>query len=131
MMQGTLISNVMSPCPYFIEQDQSMSAAHAVMRRHGIRHLPVCESGKLVGLVSAGDLHLVETLEGVDPNDVSVQEAMTPEPYQVRPNAPLREVVQEMAQHKYGCVLVTQGAEIVGIFTTVDALRAFADVLRD
>lgn len=108
-----------------------MSAAHAIMRKQGIRHLPVCEHGKLVGLVSAGDLHLVETLDGVDPEHVSVKEAMTPEPYQVRPNAPLRDVVLAMAQHKYGCVLVTQGAEIVGIFTTIDALRAFAEVLRD
>jgi acetoin utilization protein AcuB len=125
----TSVSQVMSPCPHFIEQDQSMSTAHAIMRKHAIRHLPVCEHGKLVGLVSAGDLHLVETLDGVDPNAVSVKEAMTPEPYQVRPNASLRDVVQAMAQHKYGCVLVTQGAEIVGIFTTVDALRALADTL--
>ena len=131
MIQQPVISNVMSPCPYSIEQHQSMSVAHAVMRRHDIRHLPVCEHGKLVGLVSAGDLHLVETLDGVNPNDVSVKEAMTPEPYQVRPNAPLRDVVQAMADHKYGCVLVTQGAEIVGIFTTIDALRAFAVLLSD
>ena len=131
MTPTPLVSNVMSPCPYFIEQQQTMSAAHALMRRHGIRHLPVCEHGRLVGLVSAGDLHLVETLDGVDPNDVSVQEAMTPDPYQVRPNTPLRDVIQTMADQKYGCVLVTQGAEIVGIFTTVDALRAFALVLSD
>jgi len=131
MVPTPLISNIMSPCPYFIEQDQSMSAAHAIMRRHGIRHLPVCEHGKLVGLVSAGDLHLVETLDDVEPNRVSVKEAMTPDPHQVRPNAPLREVVQAMAEHKYGCVLVTQGAEIVGIFTTIDALRAFAVLLSD
>ena len=105
----TRISHVMSPCPHFIEQDQAMSAAHAMMRKHGIRHLPVCEHGKLVGLVSAGDLHLVETLDGVNPDDVAVREAMTPDPHQVRPDAPLREVVQTMAQRKYGCVLVTQG----------------------
>jgi acetoin utilization protein AcuB len=129
MSEALLISNVMSPCPYFIEQDHSMTAAHAIMRKHGIRHLPVCEKGKLVGVVSAGDLHLVETLDGVEPSEVPVSEAMTPEPYQVHPNALLRDVVRTMAQHKYGCALVTQGAEIVGIFTTVDALRAFGDLL--
>jgi len=123
------ISNVMTPCPYFIDQNQPMNAAHASMRRHGIRHLPVCEKGKLVGLVSAGDLHLVETLDGVDPEQVAIKEAMTPNPYQVLPNTPLRDVVQAMARHKYGCALVVQGAEIVGIFTTVDALLAFADSL--
>lgn len=129
MPQAILISNVMSPCPYFIEHDRPMSAAHELMRSHRVRHLPVCERGRLVGVVTSGDLHLVETLEGVDAAEVSVQEAMTPDPYQVRPNTPLREVVRTMAQHKYGCALVTQGAEIVGIFTTVDALRVCAGLL--
>jgi acetoin utilization protein AcuB len=131
MLPATFISNVMRPCPYFIEQDQAMSAAHAIMRRHGIRHLPVCEHGKLVGLVSSGDLHLVETIDGVNPDDVAVKEAMTPNPYQVHPSAPLRDVVRTMAEQKYGCVLVTQGAEIVGIFTIVDALHAFAELLSN
>jgi acetoin utilization protein AcuB len=129
MTDSIPISHCMSPCPYFVEQDQPMAAAHAIMRTHAIRHLPVCEHGKLVGLVSAGDLHLVETLDGVNPDEVTVREAMTPHPYQVRPNASLRDVVQTMAHHKYGCAIVTQGKELVGIFTTVDALNAFATVL--
>lgn len=62
---------------------------------------------------------------------MTVKEAMTPEPYTVHPDAPLREVVWAMARHKYGCVLVTQGAEIVGLFTTVDALRVLASVLQE
>lgn len=123
------ISTVMSPCPYFIAPDQSLSAAHGMMRRHRIRHLPVCEDGELVGSISMGDLHLVETLDGVHPDEVTVREAMTGKPYVVMPNARLRDVVHVMADSKIDHVLVSQGSEVVGIFTTIDALRAFSEVL--
>jgi acetoin utilization protein AcuB len=48
----------------------------------------------------------------------------------VRRNTPLEQVVDVMARRKYGCAIVIEGDEVVGIFTTIDALRAFADVLR-
>jgi acetoin utilization protein AcuB len=35
-----------------------------------------------------------------------------------------------MAEHKYGCAVVMQNDKLVGIFTTVDACRAFAEMLN-
>jgi len=120
----------MSLRPICIEQDQWMSEAHRLMRKHRARHLPVLNRGALVGIVSAGDLHLLETLREIDPERVRVEEAMTPEPYCVGPDAPLDEVVDVMAANKYGCALVVNSNEVVGIFTTVDALVAFSQLLR-
>jgi acetoin utilization protein AcuB len=120
----------MSPDPHCIEQDQPMTEAHGLMRQKRIRHLPVLSHGRVVGVVSAGDLHLLEGLDGVDPERVCVEEAMTPAPYCVHPDAPLDEVVDVMAGNKYGCAIVVEAERVVGIFTTVDALEAFARVLR-
>lgn len=120
----------MSECPVCIEQDQPMSQAHRLMRQKRLRHLPVLSRGRLVGVVSSGDLHLLETLEGVNPESVRIEEAMTPEPYRVGPDAPLDEVVDVMAGNKYGCALVVEADKVVGIFTAVDALEGFARMLR-
>jgi acetoin utilization protein AcuB len=100
------------------------------MREHKVRHLPVLRGGQIEGVVSAGDLHLIETLQDVDPEKVTVEEAMTPAPYCVEPDAPLDEVVAEMAANKYGCAIVAVRHKVQGIFTTVDACRVFADFLR-
>lgn len=124
------IRQFMSPCPLCIEQGQLMSEAHRLMRNKRVRHLPVLSHGRLVGVVSAGDLHLLEGLEGVDREQVRVEDAMTPEPYCVRPDAPLDEVVDVMAGNKYGCALVVEAERVVGVFTTVDALEVFARILR-
>jgi acetoin utilization protein AcuB len=124
------VKTYMSMPPYTIGDDQTMARAHEVMRQHRVRHLPVLRAQKLVGVVSDGDLHMVETLAEVDPRKVRVDEAMTQDVYTVSPDAPLDEVVREMATHKYGSVIVVDHGHVVGVFTTVDACRAFADMLH-
>ena len=124
------IRKYMSVTPQTIGADQTMARAHAVMREHRVRHLPVLTAQRLVGVLSDRDLHMVETLRDVDPERVRVDEAMTQDVYTVTPDAPLEEVVKAMATHKYGSAVVVDHAHVVGIFTTVDACRAFADMLR-
>ena len=112
-----------------IGDEQPMSVAHRLMREQHIRHLPVLHQGKLVGILSDRDLRLVETLQDVDPAKVTVSEAMTPEPYVVGPEAELDEVVSTMASKKYGSAVISDNGKVVGIFTTVDACSAFAELL--
>ena len=108
-----------------------MSEAHELMRSHRIRHLPVLDGGKLVGIVSDRDLHLIETLPDSDPDEVTVDEAMTEEVYAVGLDEPVDAVVERMAGHKYGCAIVVNPRGVVdGIFTTIDAMQVLADVLR-
>jgi acetoin utilization protein AcuB len=107
-----------------------LSEAHRLMNDNAIRHLPVLEGGRLVGMLSQRDLHLIETLQGVDPQEVTVEEAMTQDVYSVPPGTSLVQVARTMAAHKYGSVLVLRGNEVEGIFTTIDALQALATVLK-
>jgi len=124
------VQKFMTPCPHVIARDQSLAAAHRLMRDNDIRHLPVLDGAQLVGVVSMHDLHLIETLKDVDPNQVSVAEAMATDVYSVGPHASVRKIASEMATHKYGCVVVMEEHEVVGIFTTVDALRVLYGVLE-
>ncbi len=112
-----------------IGDEQPMAVAHRMMREQQIRHLPVLHQGQIVGIVTDRDLHLVETLKDVDPTKIAVSEAMTPDPYVVSPSASLDEVVSTMATKKYGSAVVSDHGHVVGIFTTVDACSAFADLL--
>jgi len=112
-----------------IGDDQPMSVAHSMMRAQHIRHLPVLHRGKLVGILSDRDLRLIETLQEVDPTKVAVSEAMTTDTYVVGPDASLEEVVGMMAANKYGSAVVIDHGHVVGIFTTVDACSAFAELL--
>jgi acetoin utilization protein AcuB len=101
-----------------------------MMRDHQVRHLPVFAGGRLVGILTDRDLHLIETLKGVNPSEVAVEDAMSPSPFTVSSDASLAEVCAEMAEHKYGCAVVLQRDKVIGIFTTVDACRALGELLR-
>jgi CBS domain-containing protein len=116
----------MQSAPVTIDPEQPLAAAHALMRAHSIRHLPVVAGQTLVGLVSVHDLHLLETLDGVDENRVSVREAMSHEPYAVGPGAVLRQVALEMADRKISSAVVVDGERVIGILTAVDALRGLS-----
>jgi acetoin utilization protein AcuB len=124
------IEKYMTTLPHSIGRDQPLAAAHALMTKHRIRHLPVLEGGELIGVLSDRDLHLIETLHGVDPARVTVEEAMSTSVYAVTPQTKLDEVLSTMAERKYGCAIVIQNGHVVGLFTAVDACRSFAELLR-
>ena len=124
------IQKYMTTAPHSIGIEQPLSTAHAMMREHRIRHLPVLHGGKLLGILTDRDLGLVESLAGVDPTKVKVEDAMSTVVYSVDPETPLDEVVSTMAEHKYGSAVVMQNHKIVGIFTTVDVCRALAELLQ-
>jgi acetoin utilization protein AcuB len=125
------IAERMTRNPHLIGAEQSIAAAHHLMRTNGIRHLPVLHGGKLVGVVSQRDLHFIETLRDVNPETMSVEEAMTQDVFAVSPRTPLKEAVSEMAERKLGSAVVVEGQKIVGVFTTIDALDTLADILQD
>lgn len=124
------VERFMTANPVAIASDRTLAEAHRLMREKQIRHLPVVDEGRLVGVVSQRDLYLLETLQGIDPDAERVEEAMTAEPFTVTPDASLDEVASTMAEHKYGSAVVLDGGAVVGLFTTVDALRALAAVAR-
>src|SRR5687767_5676306 len=96
------IQKFMTTSPHSIGIEQPLSRAHTMMKQHGIRHLPVLHGGKLLGILTDRDLHLVESLAGVDPTVVKVEDAMSTVVYSVNPETPIDEVVSVMGERKYG-----------------------------
>lgn len=125
------LADAMSGLPYTIWEGATLDVAHRLMNVHGIRHLPVLRDGRLVGILSQRDLHLVETLKDVDPAEATVGEAMSTDVYTAGPRASLRRVAAVMAERKLGCTVVVSRDRVVGMFTTVDALHALESLLRE
>jgi acetoin utilization protein AcuB len=124
------IRKYMTNVPHTIGADQTLAKAEKMMSEYKIRHLPVLQAGNLVGILSERDLRLVESFRDVDPEKVKVDEAFTPDPYVTTPDANLEEVCAQMVLHRYGCVLVCDNKKLVGIFTWIDALKAFDNLMN-
>jgi CBS domain-containing membrane protein len=130
---GTLVRrNFVSVGPHDTVLD-----ADRIMRLARIRHLPVVESGRLVGLLSHRDvldasIARLEKCDGVERADhlrgIAISEVMRRDPYTVTEATALGEAAQHMLRLKIGCLPVVRpgpgGEELVGLVTESDLLRA-------
>lgn len=128
MKQMPQIQKYMTPMPHTIGKDISLHTALSMMREHRIRHLPVQEGGKLIGILTDRDLKLASSFK--ESQSLETEEVMTPDPYTVHPETPVDRVALEMAEHKYGCAIIQQeNGKVVGIFTATDGLRVLGEML--
>lgn len=129
------IGDLMTPCPISIRPHQSLADAHRLMRLHGIRHLPVLGEDRVMGVVSQGDLRLLESIDEVDTEKVKVEEAMVDRPYMVWTDTPIADVLSQMIAQRIGSALVVDPislgrGRVAGIFTAVDAMKALEELTR-
>ncbi|MEE8281942.1 MAG: CBS domain-containing protein [candidate division NC10 bacterium] len=119
----------------------SVAAAWRLLRQHQIRHLPIVEEGKLVGIVTDRDIRLVfpsaltSGRREQDPHDalekVAVREIMTGQVVTVAPEASIANVARLLLERRIGGLPVVQGSRLVGIITKTDVLAAFVDVVEE
>lgn len=111
--------------PLTIQVGLSLEDARQRMFDHHIRHLPVVEGERLVGVLSERDIVRAEATR-VPLRAQKVEQVMRTSPYVCHPDELLSRVATDMAQHRYGCAIVVERDRVVGMFTTVDALNRLA-----
>ena len=121
------VGQYMTPSPKTIGADQLAATAMQLMRAFDVRHLPVLQEGKLVGMVSDRELPLLASAAAM----TRVSALMNPGPYSASPHTSLAVVARDMAEHKFEAVVVEEAGRVVGILTGVDVARALAETLRE
>jgi acetoin utilization protein AcuB len=119
----------MTTFPHSIEIEAPADEAWATMLDHKIRHLPVTDDGKLVGIVTERDLRLV-LRPGVKPGEATLRHVVETDAFVVDDDTPLDVVANELAERQIGSALVTRHGKLVGILTTTDVCRLLAQALE-
>jgi len=123
------VDRYMTREPYSVGSTDTLHRARQMMVRHAIRHLPVVDGHKLVGVISERDVDLIAAIPGIDLDHVEIARVMR-SPLGVWAHMPLDEVSELMARNKVDCVVVRGGHGVEGIFTAIDAMQALSDLLR-
>jgi acetoin utilization protein AcuB len=128
----------MTAKPVTVTPDTSFPDAFRLMREKGIRHLPVMEGEKLVGVVAQTDLlhaspSSATTLSVFEMNyllaNLHVREVMSSPAITVPDDAPLEEVARVLVDKKIGCLPVMRDGKMVGLVTETDIFKTFAEIL--
>jgi len=132
-MKQDLVKHWMTRDVITITPDTSLSEAHRLMTEKRIRRLPVVDHGKLVGLVTLGDVRSAEpsaasTLSVWEMNNLlaklKVSEIMTREPTTISQEATISTVAEIMLEKKFsGLPVVDEQGKLVGIITESDIFR--------
>ena len=132
------VAHIMQSTVETLEASETLDIADDIMQLGRVRHLPVLEHGKLVGVLSQRDLlaAAVSSLLQFDRaaqqdwlRTIHVKDAMTPSPVIVRPSTPVRTAVALMLEHRIGCLPVVDDERLVGLVTETDCLRCLEHVL--
>lgn len=131
-----LVRSRMTPDVKTVSPDTTLAEALAVTRTHRIRHLPVMNAGRLVGLVTDRDLRLAMPPVWADTHDElqqalrtrTVGEVMTTSIISTSPDLPVEEAGKLLYQNRIGCLPVLEDEQLVGILTETDLLRAFVEL---
>jgi len=119
-----------TPNPITANEDTSIEDLRSLMAEHGIRHLPIVNGNRVVGIISDRDLRVIAGLDLREKSLVSAKDIMAEDPFTVSSEATLDEVAFEMSNRKIGSVIVNEGNSFLGIFTATDALNALIEVTR-
>jgi len=133
-MEKTNVGDWMTVKPITIEEDTSIMEAIHLLKEKNIRRLPVMRRGKIAGVVTEKMLLTFTpgkstSLDAWEAHyllsKTPVKEAMNPRPHTVTPATPVREAAKLLHDRKLNGVLVTnEKGDLVGIFTTTNALEA-------
>ena len=122
----------MAPNPITISPRTTLSEANRIMKDHRVRRLPVVDEGKLVGIITTGDLReaapsMATSLSVFELtyllDKVSVDKIMRRNVITVSPKTSVRDAAEIMLQNKISGLPVVDMKRVVGIITESDLFR--------
>jgi CBS domain-containing protein len=135
------VGDIMTRHVIVLTEEENLSGLEEGMKGFGLRHLPVVDDGKLVGLVSHRDLLRVSVSSLDNSGDQKnerlfestfVGEIMTRHVRTARPNTPVVEAARDLVDGRFGCLpVVDEDGTVVGIITEADLLKMIVELLDD
>lgn len=133
---------MMTPNPITVSPKATLAEVWDLMREMEIRHVPVVESGALVGMLSDRDLARLDLTRvlaaegaGALRRELStpIADVMSGDVIVVEPETGLDDVLDLLIEHKVGALPVVEPdtREVVGILSYIDVLRALRELLEE
>ena len=132
-VRDVMQAEVITVAPHTTLPEAMRLASHC-----GIRHLPVLDGDKLVGIVSDRDLKraMASPATSLEAHELyyllgrlTMDEIMTRAVITIAPSFPVEEAARLMAQEKIGALPVTVEGRLVGIVTETDVLNVFVSAM--
>jgi len=132
------VQQFMTSQVFTVTPNESILNAMNLMKTKKINRLPVLSNGKLVGIVTDGDLRAaspspVTTLSKFEMNEllskISIKDVAVKKVITCTQDTLIEDAALLMREHKIGALPVMEGDKLVGIITQNNILDAFLDIM--
>ena len=131
------VADAMTKDPVTLGPEDTLMKAVEVMRKQGIRRIPVVVADTIVGLLAEGDLkraqpsalsdseeEFVRVMDGTQISRIMIQNPLT-----VTESVPLLDAAQTLHTTKFGALPVLRDGKLVGILTDTDLVGTLVTLL--
>ncbi len=126
------VSEIMTKNVLTVNRSTDLRHVNTLMREKNIRHLPVVEDDRLVGIVSKTDIMRLSSGDIYDNQGdadeaifdmLTLDQVMVHRPFSVKHNEKVRDVALKLATAEYHAFPVINQDKVVGIITTTDIIK--------
>lgn len=131
------VSTIMTKNLVSLNANDKLDHAEYLFKEHKIRHIPVVEGDKIIGMLSLTDLLRISFADGAykDEDEIetivynmfTVPQVMVKNVRSVSPTTTIKEVAETLASEEYHALPVVENEKLVGIVTTTDLIKYLLD----
>lgn len=133
MKKNVPVSTIMTTNLIKLNVTDSLAKAERLFKENKIRHIPVMDGSKIIGMLSYTDLLRISFAETIDDEDqivdvtvydvFTIQQVMVKNLVCISPDTTIKEAAEILAVREFHALPVTQDNKLVGIVTTTDLIK--------
>lgn len=133
MKKRTPVSSIMTTSVISLNAKDTLETAESLFKENNIRHIPVLEGSKVIGMLSYNDLLRISFADAIgdDEQDVdtvvynmfTIEQVMTKNLVTVTSTTTIKEVAEILSKREFHALPVVDNNNLVGIITTTDLIN--------
>lgn len=137
MKQRVPVSTIMTTNLIKLDLSDDLMKAEKLFKKHHIRHLPVVNGNKILGMLSYTDILRISYADAIDDDETSVdvtvynmfsiEQVMARDLVTVSPDTTIKEVAEILGKREFHALPVVEGDLLVGIVSTTDLIKYLID----
>ncbi|MDT0294197.1 CBS domain-containing protein [Mesonia ostreae] len=137
MKKRTPVSTIMTKKVLTLTTKDNLVTAEGLFKKNKIRHIPVVENDKIIGMLSYTDLLRISFADAVDEDEetiettvydmFSIEQVMVSNVITVKPDDTIKEIAEILAEKEFHALPVVDNHKLVGIVTTTDLIKYLID----
>lgn len=114
------VKDVMTKQVVSLKPNDTVKDAAFLMKKHNIGSIPVCDNGKIIGIITDRDIVLRVEADGSNVDNTSVRDVMSSNPVIGNPEMDIKDAAKIMSERQIRRLPIMQEGSVIGMVSLGD-----------